>query len=259
MTSPGIDISHFQGIPDLVAFAASGGVFAIAKATEGNYYIDASVGANRGDAAAAGLVFGTYHFARLTDPHVEAAYYLQHAQPQPGELVALDMEVEQAGVDIAAWSATFCQDVKNATGGTPPLVYLNQYLLGKYNWQPVLAENDSLWLAKYDGSTAQPAPGAWPYVSFKQYSDTGHAAGVGGAVDLDEFFGDRAALERYTIGGGSNPTPPPPPPPPPPPGPPPGPPVPPPLRPTPTTATRPTPARRVPPGAPLATPVVRAT
>ena len=228
MTTPllGLDDSHYQGTPDYGLFHAHGGAFVISKGTEGTYYIDPELGYNRQNVKANGLVFGTYHFAALEDPTAEADYYLQHVAPERGEFMALDMEREKAGVDCAVWSAQWIQHVKDATGGTPPLIYLNRYLLGKYDWKAVLAENAGLWLAVYDFSeTAVPASGIWPTLAFKQFSDRGSEAGVS-PVDLDAFEGSLAALEKYTIGGGAPapapvpapaPTPPPRPTPPPPP------------------------------------------
>jgi GH25 family lysozyme M1 (1,4-beta-N-acetylmuramidase) len=225
----GLDDSHYQGEPDYSAFAAHGGSFVFSKGTEATSYVDPELTYNRTHVLAADLIFGTYHFARLGNPVAEAEYYLQHVQPQRGELMALDMEVEAAGVDIAAWSAQWLQHVKDATG-TPPLLYLNRHLLGKYDWHAVLAENVGLWLAVYDFSeTTVPASGIWPTLAFKQFSDLGNQSGVNGSVDEDAFEGDLAALKKYTIGGGAptpapapapaprpRPTPPPPPPPPPP-------------------------------------------
>lgn len=194
----GVDTSHFQGRPNLAAFKKAGGSFVIAKATEGNYFVDAEHDISRADALAAGLVFGSYHFTRLTNVAAEAAWFLQHAKPRPGELVALDVEVTVPGVDMVAWADAFSRIIKAALG-CPSIVYMNQSYLNGHNWAPVIADNDSLWLAKYDGSTAQPASGAWPLASFKQFTDKGVEPGFSGGVDVDEFYGDLAALMKYTV------------------------------------------------------------
>jgi lysozyme len=202
----GIDISHYQGRPNLVAFKNAGGVFVIAKATQGVGYVDSEHDITRGDANAAGLIFGSYHFADWGDPVAEANFFLAHAAPQPGELVALDSEAAiPAGVDVAAWGHTFSLVIEAAVG-CAPLEYMNKYWLNGHNWSSVVADNDSLWLASYDNSDVQPAAaGPWPMVSFKQFTSTASEPGVAGQVDADYFFGDLAALEKYTVQGGDMP------------------------------------------------------
>jgi lysozyme len=196
-----MDTSHYQGRPDLHAFKSAGGVFVIAKATQGVGYVDPEFQTTRADALAAALIFGTYHFSNWGDPVAEANYYLQHAGPRTGELVAFDAEgAIPAGVDVVAFADAWSRTVKAAVG-VPPLIYMNRSWLTGHNWAPVVADNDGLWLAIYDGTEAQPASGAWPAVSFKQFTSTGKEPGVSGDVDVDAFFGSVAALEKFTIGG----------------------------------------------------------
>jgi lysozyme len=197
----GLDLSHYQGRPNLTAFRVAGGTFVIAKATQGVTYVDPEFATTRADAAAAGLVFGSYHFSNWGNPVAEANYYLQHAQPKPGELIAFDAEgTVPAGVDVVAFADAWSRTVKAALG-CPPLIYMNKSWLTGHNWAPVLADGDGLWLASYDGTVQSPG-GIWPAISFKQYTDKGVEPGVPGPVDVDEFFGDLAALQKYTVPNG---------------------------------------------------------
>lgn len=221
VTVLGVDLSHHNALPNFSAMRSGGLGFVIAKATEGTTFADPMFGAFRSGSEDAGLIFGAYHFARLTNAAAEAAYFLRVAAPRAGELVALDLEVAVAGVDPVAWSVAWCQAVIAATG-VPPLVYLNKALANGHNWAPVIALGCGLWEAIYDGSTAPIAVGGWPVVAFKQFSDAAAVPGESGLVDEDAFEGSIDALRRYTIAVPVDIPPPPPPPvtpPPPPPAP----------------------------------------
>ena len=59
---PGIDVSHYQGVVDWAAVAASGEQFAFAKATEGVSVADLYFHDNWAGIKSAGLLRGAYHF-----------------------------------------------------------------------------------------------------------------------------------------------------------------------------------------------------
>lgn len=197
MTVLGIDTSHHNQLPDFAALARGGIGFIIAKATEGVGFTDAQYAASRAGARAAGLVFGSYHFARPGDALAQADYYLAAARPAPGELTALDLE-DTSIPDPVGFADAWSRRVKAATGA-PPLIYLNQWFLTTYDWTRVLADGDGLWLARYDGQPTGGPSGVWPVVAFKQYTDRATVPGQPGPVDGDAFNGDPAALDRYTI------------------------------------------------------------
>ncbi len=85
----GQDWSSYQSpAPD-----ASGLSFAFIKVTQGLTYVNPLWQQQRAHAHAAGLVVGLYHYPDMTqDPAAEALHFLGVAQPQPGELLALDWE-----------------------------------------------------------------------------------------------------------------------------------------------------------------------
>src|SRR5439155_18692931 len=73
----GIDVSHYQGSPNWSSVHSCGAQYAFAKATEGNYYHDASFNYNMANGKAAGMQMGAYDFARpdLFSPATEANYF----------------------------------------------------------------------------------------------------------------------------------------------------------------------------------------
>src|SRR4051794_39461352 len=102
-TAPqGIDVSHWQGQIGWLQVGAAGFDFAFAKATGGTPYTDPTYEPNRAGAAAAGMKFGAYHFARPTAGSDAAAvasgiaqadYFVGSAQPRRGDLLpVLDLE-----------------------------------------------------------------------------------------------------------------------------------------------------------------------
>jgi GH25 family lysozyme M1 (1,4-beta-N-acetylmuramidase) len=205
----GVDLSHFQGRPDFAAIAASGRRFVVLKATEGTSYVDPMFAADRAAAHAAGLIVGCYHFARGGSPAGEASFFLRVVgQLAVGEFVVLDDEVPN--VD-PAWVQAWCRPIAAATT-VHPLVYMNQSTENTGNWAPVIADNDGLWLARYDSNLAQPSGGPWGAPAMKQYTSSGTVAGIAGPVDLDVFFGTDQQLLAFGLHG-AQPTPPPPPPP----------------------------------------------
>src|SRR5690349_9959839 len=83
----GIDVASFQGSPNWSSVKSCGVNYAFSKATEGNYYQDASFNANMANGKAAGVQMGAYDFCRpdLLSPGTEANYFWAFAG---GKIVA---------------------------------------------------------------------------------------------------------------------------------------------------------------------------
>ena len=120
----GIDVSGWQGAVDWGAVRRSGRLFAFAKATEGQTFVDSTFGANRVGMAGAGLTLrGYYHFARpdRNSAAAEANHFLRTVGPLgPGEVPVLDLEVAP-GPGIGDWAAEWLARVALGTGRTPVL------------------------------------------------------------------------------------------------------------------------------------------
>lgn len=192
----GLDISHWQGQPDMGAIKRAGYDFIVLKATEGTYYQDPDFHVNRDNARAAGLIVLAYHFARNGDPVAEANYFLDFVGAfQHGEGYDLDWEVPGDAPTFTLAFLTQCKARTGFNGG----VYLNNYYLTNFDWTKVKASNFSLWYARYN-DTANDSPGTW-LCSMKQYTSTGSVPGVNGPVDKDVFYGDEAQLTSMGFQG----------------------------------------------------------
>lgn len=90
----GVDVSAYQSTSQLVAAINAGAQFVIVKATEGTGLVDPLHDQHVATARAmhVGLV-GHYHFGRhVANAVAEAQFFIAHANPWPGDLVALDAE-----------------------------------------------------------------------------------------------------------------------------------------------------------------------
>ncbi|HET7236613.1 MAG TPA: GH25 family lysozyme [Actinomycetota bacterium] len=213
---PGIDVSHHQDTIDWAQVAASGKLFAIAKATEGRTFVDPLYAINKVNAQANGLRFGAYHFAQPDatpgDAIAEADHFVDTAQLTPGNLIpVLDIErtggLSQAEVTqwILAWLGRVTEQLgvqpmvytspngwNNRTGDTTAVVEAGYTVLWVAHWfveQPTLPAND------WGGH-------GW---TFWQHSNCGTVPGISGCVDLDWY--ESADFGPVTIPGSPTPNP----------------------------------------------------
>lgn len=220
----GIDVSSYQGSGvNWSSVKGSGRSFAWAKATEGNYYIDADFTINENNGKGAGVVMGAYHFARpdLTSPGTESSYFWNEAH---GYIAAdgktlmpmLDMETWNGVVgasSYSAWANAWCNAVVSDAAGQgvsiKPFIYTSACSACNFN------TSVSGWLsdiANYNGENPQTG-GPWNVCSSCevwgsgvwtawQYSSTVSVPGVSGNCDVDVLGGSLAAV---TAGSTSNP------------------------------------------------------
>ena len=221
----GIDVSHWQeengNTINWQKVADSGHVFAWHKATEGVTFIDDEYAGNRPDAAAVGIPFGAYHFARpsggsiaaaQSDATAEAQHFLDVAQPVSGDLIpVLDLEAS-GGIPAArliAWTKAWLDHVGGALD-VKPLIYTGPNFWTTYmnDTTAFAVEGFPLWIAHY---TTDPAPrvpasnwngNGW---SFWQWTSKAAIPGIVGNVDENRFAG--ADLTPYKIPGAPLPEP----------------------------------------------------
>jgi GH25 family lysozyme M1 (1,4-beta-N-acetylmuramidase) len=204
----GVDVSSFQGDIDWRAVRAAGYVFGFAKATEGLDFRDRRFTAGRWTAmAAARLVRGAYHFARPQPGRSgrdEARHFCRVVQSvggwRDGDLPpCLDVEWAKGlgPQQVVRWCSDFCDEVKRQTG-RDCIVYTGGFWknLGRV---PAPARGGVLWIAHY-GVDRPVLPAGWKTWTFWQFSDKGRVPGIHGAVDVNYFNGDQAALRRLTQG-----------------------------------------------------------
>ncbi len=197
----GIDVSHWQGTINWSSVYASGRRFVMAKASQGQSFVDSKYLINRTGATAAGLKFTAYHFASPDTTYLdavrEADHFVNTAQLRSGNLIpALDLEVT-GGLGSAAltrWTMDWLNRVTARMGGVKPMIYSSPGF-----WRSNLADTrvfadagyKVLWVAHW-GATAPTVPASnwgghgW---TFWQYSNCGSVPGISGCVDENRYNG----------------------------------------------------------------------
>lgn len=197
LVEAGIDVSRWQGTIDWPRVAASGITFAFIKATDGidgSTWVDPVYATNVAGARAAGIVVGSYHFARpdLATPDdalVEARWFANNLDLQPGDLPpVLDIEVKD-GLDtgqMTLWALEFLEELRRITG-VSGLVYTSPAW-----WEREFADSTAiaqagfgLWLAHWTRQDPRVPAGNWNGEGWTiwQYTSTGSVPGITGNVD----------------------------------------------------------------------------
>jgi lysozyme len=194
----GVDVSHHQGNVDWTRVRAAGHAFAYLKATEGADFRDTRFQQNWGDARAAGLVTGAYHFFTFCAPGSLQADHFLGAVSGQDHVLPLGVDVEFTG-NCKAWHSlesvqnelrVFVERVE-AARGERLLLYtaLDQF----DELIPAALHDHALWIRSLWGEPDLPLP--W---LFWQYSDAGEVPGIDGRVDLDAFAGGWAEWQQLT-------------------------------------------------------------
>ena len=221
----GIDVSKYQGsgntngVTNIVWTSVKGDgiTFAFARSTEGTDYSDPDFPFNITQAKAAGVVIGSYHFARydenpgLAGADAEADFcwsVIRNYITNDGMSLSpvLDMEYTTT-TDQSAWANEWCyRMISNAAGSgvvLHPIIYSNTTFAGKHLSNPITQWQ--LWMATSGkGTNAQniaPTTPPWSNWSFFQYISTLPVNGVSGDIDRDVFHGTSNVLfSSYIVG-----------------------------------------------------------
>src|SRR5215467_13284055 len=92
-----VDLSHWDPASDYNKVKAAGIRGVIYKATEGTSYTDDTYVQQQHAAKAAGLKWGSYHFADGSSVQQQVDNYMGFACPDPDELFCLDWEDNPSG------------------------------------------------------------------------------------------------------------------------------------------------------------------
>lgn len=205
-TVKGVDVSHWQGTIDWQQAKGTGIKFAFMKATEGTTFVDPEFSNNWAGAKQQGILRGAYHFFRAgSDGVAQAQHFVNVMGPLAnGDLPpVLDLETMdgQSSATVIQRSKDFMAEVEKLTGRTPA-IYSGGFF--KSLGSPSGFSQYYLWDAHW-GVTCPNIPDAgWSTWTFWQYTDQESVAGIGNAVDGDEFNGtlqDLIALASPGIGG----------------------------------------------------------
>lgn len=199
----GNDISNHQGQPNFDVLVKNAN-FLIVKATEGTGYTDIQLKRNQSEARRVGLALGYYAFVHPelgNDPIAEADYFLKAVgELKEGEVLALDYEPPtttqvQAHVD---WCRKWLDHVFEKTG-VRPLIYLNQAIISKLNWQSVIDGSYGLWIAAYtyDPNNNDFNAGEFKFAVMQQWTSSQQVPGLLGNIDGNVFFGDISVFKKY--------------------------------------------------------------
>jgi lysozyme len=198
-----IDLSHHVRSVDWRAARAAGIAAVIHKASEGATFRDPVFASRREEARAAGLLWGSYHYASGADVEAQVEAYLAYAAPAPDELICLDYEKSSSGADMTLDQAgAFVELVGRRTGRRPVLyggTLLRERLAAETTPRPDLARCP-LWHARY-ADAPQEVPAGWERWTLWQYTDgfrgpePREVDGVG-PVDRSLFDGTEAEFRR---------------------------------------------------------------
>lgn len=210
MSLKGIDISNHQRGLDLSKIDCD---FVIMKATEGKSYVDPSCDTFFQKALSLGKKLGIYHFANNSDntAQQEADWFIQNTRGYIGKAIPV-LDWEDNITDNVPWALEWLQRVEEAYG-CKPMIYMSESVANRHDWSSVANANYGIWVAKYrdnlpdynyDMSKAGNMPSIkyWSTMALWQWTSTGRLNGWNGNLDLDVFYGDATAWDKY-LGSGS--------------------------------------------------------
>ena len=201
MSLNGIDISYSQNGIDAGAVPSD---FVIVKATQGTWLTISCCDSQYQAAKAAGKLVGVYHYAEGGNVQAEADYFLGNIAGYIGEaMLILDWErADNSDFGNSAWPTAWCDYVYSKTG-VRPVIYMSGSVASDYDFSAARAGNYGLWEAYYTQDYTgyvQGCPtwgGEFSEPMMLQYTSKGRLSNYGGDLDLNEFYGDRAAWLAY--------------------------------------------------------------
>ena len=172
--------------------------FAIAKATEGQTFVDSMYATNKFAAESNGVAFSAYHFAKPDDsPNdaiLEADHFVDTALLVPGNLLPA-LDIERTGglsqTELTEWILAWLGRVTERLG-VRPMVYTSPA-----GWENRTGDTTAvadagysvLWIAHWDVAEPRLPANEWSGNgwTFWQYSDCGSIPGIEGCVDADWY------------------------------------------------------------------------
>ena len=193
-----VDLSHWDPADDYDAVREAGIVAVIYKATEGQSYTDPTYVAQQKAAKAAGLRWGSYHFADGSNTNGQVQNYMSFACPDPDELFVLDWEDNPGGSKMSvAQAKDWITQVENQLGRPGEcVIYGGNTLKEMLNGEEFFTSR-RLWLCQYGSEPVLPE--GWEEYWLWQYTDgdygpAPHAVDGIGPCDINSFDGTAEEL-----------------------------------------------------------------
>ena len=203
MAMNGIDISTWQKGIDLAAVPCD---FAICKATQGTGYTSPDCVRQVEQAMSLGKKVGVYHYIGGQGAVSEMDFFIDSIKNWVGKvMIVLDWEQgENRAWGNLGYLEQCIARVKERTG-IPPVVYASASV---FPWDLCRKHNCGAWVAQYADNNPtgyQDAP--WNEGKYgcmmRQYSSHGRLPGYGGNLDLNKFYGDPTAWDKYANPNGA--------------------------------------------------------
>ncbi|MDU0347487.1 GH25 family lysozyme [Actinomyces sp. MRS3W] len=193
----GIDIASYQKGIDLSQVPCD---FVIVKATEGTGYVNPDCARAVEQALKLGKAVGVYHYVNGAGATAEAEYFYSQCKGWNGKVVWC-VDWESGG--NRAWGNTTYLDTLikrlRTLTGRPPMLYASS---SAFPWTIAKNNDCGTWVAQYASNAAtdyQDTP--WNEAAYsctiRQYSSTGRLTGWNGNLDLNKFYGNRDAWNKY--------------------------------------------------------------
>jgi len=198
------DVSRWQGTINWdVLKNEVQGVVIKATGADGGLYTDNMFARNRDEARRVGLPRWFYHYKGAGSARQQAEYFVSVVGGlQAGEALVLDDENE--GTVNVGFVCEFADRVKELTG-LNIVIYSNQARFAG-DLQPIKDRNIGAWSAKYGSNSGNPegspaSAGILPVIMWQYTSRARLASVTANTVDMNIFYGDVAAFQKYGAAG----------------------------------------------------------
>jgi GH25 family lysozyme M1 (1,4-beta-N-acetylmuramidase) len=166
----GVDVASYQSTD----YSLNGLDFAFVKATQGTSYTNPKMLDQAQHARSAGLVVGFYHFltrGRITD---QAAYFVDHAPDQAGDILACDWESAPDGTYPSnAEKDAFIRELKRLRPFARVVLYCNRSFWTTRDTTSYVG--DGLWIADPSGPAGSPnVQHPWTFHQYATISGIDH-------------------------------------------------------------------------------------
>lgn len=204
MSMQGIDVSKWQ--PESIVRQVQHD-FAIVKATQGSNYVNPYFTTQINDALATGKA-GLYHFDNGdANWQAECDHFLNVIKHYIGKVIVV-WDWEASAVARGADRLRNILSYLKAKLGFAPVVYASGSVITSNGLQNISKELDcGIWCANYPlgYQTMGYRSDLTPYTTcmMHQYTSSGRLTGYSGNLDLDQFFGDGTAWDKYATGSGA--------------------------------------------------------